>query len=65
MEGVWGLVLGVLSMLSDLVRGRLPRDPYGVAVLVILGLAGGLALVMTLGPLVDGWLTRWIARAVP
>ena len=54
MEGVWGLVLGVLSMLSDLVRGRLPRDPYGVAVLVILGLAGGLALVMTVGPLVDG-----------
>ena len=65
MEGVWGLVLGVLSMLSDLVRGRLPRDPYGVAVLVILGLAGGFALVMTVVPLVDGWLTRWIARAVP
>ena len=65
MEGVWGLVLGVLSMLSDLVRGRLPRDPYGVAVLVILGLAGAFALVMTVAPLVDGWLTRWIARAVP
>ena len=64
MEGAWGLVLGVLSMLSDPVRGRLPRDPYGVAVLVILGLAGGLALVMTVRPLVDGWLTRWIARAV-
>lgn len=58
MEGVWWLVLGFLSMLADLVRGRLPREPYGVAVLVILSLAAGLALVMTVGLRIDGWLTR-------
>lgn len=58
MEGVWGLVLGFLSMLADLVRGRLPREPCGVAVLVILGLAAGFALVMTVCLRIDGWLTR-------
>ena len=65
MEGVWGLVLGFLSMLADLVRGRLPREQYGVAVLVILSLAAGFALVVTVGLRIDGWLTRWIAGAIP
>lgn len=65
MEGVWGLVLAFLSMLADLVRGRLPREPYGVAVLVIRSLAAGFALVVPAGLLVDCWLTRWIAGAIP
>lgn len=65
MEGVWGLVLGFLSMLADLVRGRLPREPCGVAVLVILSPAAGSALVVPAGVQVDGWLTRWIAGAIP
>lgn len=58
MEGVWGLVLGFLSMLAHLVGGRLPREQYGVAVLVILSLAAGFALVATVGMRIDGWLTR-------
>lgn len=58
MEGVWWLVLGFLSMLANLVRGRLPREPCGVAVLVILSLAAGFALVVPAGVQVDGWLTR-------
>lgn len=63
--GIGRLAAMFLWMLSDLLRGRLPReaDPFAMLVLILLALGAGVLLVAL--PTIDGWLGARIGTALP